>query len=163
MRMLFLCSSTLIDELDFECGRHASCGSFTASRLAAVSSGHQRVPTSLAGRFVVRAGWPSHSLCSVALFIPFNLWHRMCRGGASRSLNLLLGEVGHVLARDGKVLKSLELLSLDSLDLQALVLDSLSDLPSLLEVVKSILLLNLCVDANLVSKTNKTRLYESHG
>jgi len=65
-------------------------------------------------------------------------------------VNLLLRQVSLVLVVDSQFLQALELSVLDAFNLDTLVLELLSDLAALLEVVKSALLLDFVVLSNLV-------------
>lgn len=57
-----------------------------------------------------------------------------------------------VLVGNAEFLQTIELVSLDALNLETLILDALSDLAALLEVVQSVLLPHLLVDSDLVAK-----------
>jgi len=59
------------------------------------------------------------------------------------SKNFLLGEVGLVFVVNSKILETIQLVGLDPLHLETLVLNSLTNLAALFQVVKSILLLNI--------------------
>lgn len=67
-------------------------------------------------------------------------------------MDLLLGQVSLVLVVDSQFLQALKLAVLDAFNLDTLVLESLSDLTALLEVVESGLLLDFVILADLVPK-----------
>ena len=67
-------------------------------------------------------------------------------------MDLLLGQVSLVLVVDSQFLQALKLAVLDAFNLDTLVLESLSNLTALLEVVESALLLDFVILADLVPK-----------
>lgn len=62
-----------------------------------------------------------------------------------------------VLALNAELLQISKLLSLDALNLEALVLNALAHLLALLEVVKTMLLLDLGIHVDLVAVTQATK------
>jgi len=77
--------------------------------------------------------------------------HQACKQASSK--NSLLCKVSLILLSDAELLEPLHFLSLDSLDLETLVLKSLSNHGTFLQVIKTLLLLDFGVHANLVPMT----------
>lgn len=69
----------------------------------------------------------------------------------SRSADSLLGQVGLVLFGNADIFQTLKFMSLDALNLQALVLNSLAHLTAFFEVIETCLLFTLGVNTDLVA------------
>lgn len=71
------------------------------------------------------------------------------------SKNSLLRQVSLILVSDAELLEPYEFLCLDSLDLETLIFKSLPNHGTFLQVIKTLLLLDFGVHANLVTMTRK--------